>query len=390
MGDSDGGQILVQEHEGSCPDETKNAALSLEPPDVSADGSELEAGGATTQVCREKTNCPNNNEIAMNNGHSSTVHTEPVNCKQEGHAECTAQEMDRDSIGDDLGIGHEKEGLTDNVCESEGLESQVLSEATNEKPHVTDVVEEDLTEHVEQSISDDTNKMDNANQDSIQNIQNVEERTTQNGEESVDHKESSNCKSNVFSERISSDGSSVEIAEEAEECKASDADSNAKSLDSCREGDEHLSIQHSRDVLTSSPVAMGTGDAADVQTSSSSSPNTNCQNSLMNATEEITHRDVPSASADPGAVTNSDRSEIVNAGGNMNKRADESYDRLMSELAAELEEPVSPRSDLPEGAINSSHSQEESKKAAEEKSKLAKLADEWKKKYCHVEAELQR
>ncbi|XP_063963372.1 coiled-coil domain-containing protein 186-like isoform X2 [Lytechinus pictus] len=208
--------------------------------------------------------------------------------------------------------------------------------------------------------------------------------------------------SSVFNERISSDGGSVEIAEEAEEiCSVNDKDNIGDMISPLDDGNNlENNIQHSKEVSASSSLTIETNDTLEslpaVESSTLVSHSKDCQSTPMQTNEEpALNRPSFDHKGDKAKSDLSNGSELTQS--NVKTAADVEDD-LLSELAAELDEVVPEQKvcdvavseDLPSSEMESSTQGDgDSFDVGDDVMKMRRLVGEWKKKYCHAEAKLQ-
>lgn len=340
-------------------------------------------------ICTENTN-------QSNNGESNSV---PDKMTMEGQLE--SSEEAKYTLPDVQGTDDSES----NICEHANLGEKVISNENSEKEE---------TEHVETNHTNNNNMNCNGINDDV-SVGSDEGSKDQSkiSDPGSDPSLSSDTRRKgllqsdpVFSERISSDGGSVEIAEEAEEedCSASDqVNADDRILPPLDGGDKsENNIQHSKEVTASSSVTIETRDTLETSPAVESSiliphsddcqstpPQTNKEPALHLpglAPNELEARSDPSSSL---GVTKSDSETAVDV-----------EDDLLSELAAELDEVV-PEKTVGAVAVHTDLPSSETRSIAEVNGegrfkggddiiKMRRLVEEWKKKYCHAEAELQR
>ncbi|XP_041476829.1 coiled-coil domain-containing protein 186-like isoform X2 [Lytechinus variegatus] len=311
---------------------------------------------------------------------------------------------DAETISTDVSCPEISVGETDlhrgnsesNICENDRLGGDETSIQYSES---------DGTDHEETNHTDNNNTNCNGIMDGVASVEGRNEPTKTSdleSEQNVNPQPKSLLQSSsVFNERISSDGGSVEIAEEAEEeCSVNDniGDRISPPLDDGNNSENN--IQHSKEVSTSSSLTVETKDTLEslpaVESSVLVSHPNDSQSTLIPTNEE------PALNR-PSFDSNGDNAKSVLPNGSELtqsnvKTAADVEDDLLSELAAELDEVVPEQKvcdvavseDLPSSEMESSTQGDgDSFDVGDDIMKMRRLVGEWKKKYCHAEAKLQ-
>lgn len=276
---------------------------------------------------------------------------------------------------------------SNNICGS--VESDSGENKTETNLSYDDLPEEDRTEHFESNQTLNNNV--SCSEEAKGCVDESSVYMTSPQPESSMHDSAPNARSKskglhteVFNEKISSDGGSVEIAEEAEEeCECSDQRNS-------NQGVLGTESQHSKDAplslvtaLTNNNLESQKSDFNHVQTHKS---------------QVQKHPSVQQSGLAPEQDMRVDDSKMSN--GDVSEAVEDIEDDLLSELAAELDQ-AAPRStlsvvpesqELPNDTGKEREDSEEDDQEEMEKDKMVdqrRIEQEWKQKYCHAEAELQ-